>query len=76
MRYKVLQFWAKLETNNPFPLKGDFFEKLTDVNFVYFMYLIILKCLKKILKVDHKIQSCIILEQIALGNLFGKIEYS
>ena len=25
---------------------------------------------------DHKIQSCIILEQIALGNLFGKIEYS
>ena len=38
MRNKVLQIWAKLDTNHPFTVKGDFFEKLTDVNFVYFMY--------------------------------------
>ena len=39
MRYKVLQFWVKLGTNYRLPLKEIFFEKLTDVNFVYFMYL-------------------------------------
>ena len=40
MRYKVLQFWVKLDTNYRFTLKGDFFfvEKLTDVDFAYFMY--------------------------------------
>ena len=39
---------AKSDANHPFILKGDFFEKLTDVNFVYFMYPItILQCLKK-----------------------------
>ena len=37
MRYKILVFGAKLDTNHPFALAGDFFEKLTDVNFVYFM---------------------------------------
>ena len=38
MRYKILLFGGKLDTNHPFALAGDFFEKLTDVNFVYFMY--------------------------------------
>ena len=51
--YKVLLFCAKLGTNHPLALT-DFcfcFEKLTDVNFVYFMYPItILHCLKKSLK--------------------------
>ena len=37
MRHKMLLFGAKLDTNHPFALAGDFFEKLTDVNFVYFM---------------------------------------
>ena len=37
MRYKILLFGAKLDTNHPTALAGDFFEKLTDVNFVYFM---------------------------------------
>ena len=51
MRYKVLQFWAKLDTNHPFTRKGDFFEKLTDINLVYFIYPItILQSLKKSLK--------------------------
>ena len=46
MRYKILLFGAKLDTNHPFALAGDFFEKLTNVNFVYFMYPItILQCL-------------------------------
>ena len=45
-KYKMLLFGAKLDTNYPFALAGDFFEKLTDVNFVYFMYPIaILQCL-------------------------------
>ena len=45
-KYKLLLFGAKLDTNHPFALAGDFFEKLTDVNFVYFMYPIaILQCL-------------------------------
>ena len=45
-KYKMLLFGAKLDTNHPFALAGDFFEKLTDVNFVYFMYPIaILQCL-------------------------------
>ena len=46
MRYKVFQFLAKLDTNYPLMLnKGDFFEKLTDVNFVFFMYrIIMLQC--------------------------------
>ena len=48
MRYKMLQFWVNLDTDHPFTLKGNFFEKLIDVNFVYFIYPIItLKCLKK-----------------------------
>ena len=38
MRYKILLFEAKLDTNYPFALAEDFFEKLTDVNFVYYMY--------------------------------------
>ena len=37
MRYKILLFGAKLDKNHPTALAGDFFEKLTDVNFVYFM---------------------------------------
>ena len=37
MRYKILLFGAKLDTDHPFALAGDFFEKLTDVNSVYFM---------------------------------------
>ena len=46
MRYKILLFGFKLDTNDLFALAGDFFEKLTDVNFVYFMYPItILQCL-------------------------------
>ena len=35
MRYKVLQFWAQI---TDLLLKEIFFEKLTDVNFVYFVY--------------------------------------
>ena len=38
MRYKILLFGGELDQNHPFALAGDFFEKLTDVNFVYFMY--------------------------------------
>ena len=46
MWYKIFLFEAKLDTNHSFALAGDFFEKLTDVNFVYFMYSItILQCL-------------------------------
>ena len=26
MRYEVLQFWAKSDTNHPFTLKGEFFK--------------------------------------------------
>ena len=37
MRYKILLFGGKLDTNHPFALAGVFFDKLTDVNFVYFM---------------------------------------
>ena len=38
---KGVQFWAKLDTNYRFTLKnGIFFEKLNNVNFEYFMYLI------------------------------------
>ena len=37
MRCNILLFGAKLGTNHPFTLAGDFFEKLTDVSFVYFM---------------------------------------
>ena len=51
-------------------LKGDVFEKLTDVNFVYFIYpIIILQCLKNIIKVDQKIQGWIIFGQIGLGQI-------
>ena len=48
MSYKVLQFWAKLDGNYRFTLKGDiFFEKLADVNFIYFIYSVkILQCLE------------------------------
>ena len=38
MRYKVSQFWVKLDTNHPFTNKGHFFEKLTNVNFICFMH--------------------------------------
>ena len=69
MRYKVLQFWANLNTNHPFNLKRDFFEKLTDVNCVYFMYSITIRQFqKKIIQMDHKIQGCIIFGQIGPGN--------
>ena len=45
MRHKVLQYWAKLNKNHPFGSVGDFFEKLADVNEIYFMYPItILQC--------------------------------
>ena len=39
MRYKILLLGVKLDIwpSHPFALAGDFFEKLTDVNFVYFM---------------------------------------
>ena len=37
IRYKILLFGAKLEKNHSFALAGDFFEKLTEVNFIYFM---------------------------------------
>ena len=73
MRYKVLQFWANLNTNHPFILKRDFFEKLTDVNCVYFMYSITIRQFqKKIIQMDHKIQGCTIFGQIGPGNFsFG-----
>ena len=76
MRYKVLQSWAKSDTNHPFNLKGDFFEKLTDANFVCFMYHHNTIMFKKIIKVDHKIQGCIIFRQIGLEHFFGKVDYS
>ena len=31
---------------------------------------------KKVIKVDHKIQSCKILAQFSIGNFLGKIAYS
>ena len=77
MRYNVLQFWAKLDTNYPLMLKGNFLEKLTDVSFVYLMYpIIILQCLKWIIKVVQKIQGCITFGQIGLGHFNEKIDYS
>ena len=79
MSYKVLQFWVKLNTNYQFTLKEVFFffffffEKLTDADFVHFMYPIkILQCLEKIIKVNHKIQGCIIFGQIGLGYFLGE----
>ena len=60
MRYKVLQFWSKLDRITHLPLKGTFlfFEKWTDVSFFYFMYRItILQYLKETFKVNHKISS-------------------
>ena len=46
--YKVFQIWAKLDIDHPFTLKRDFFEKLTNMNFVYFMLpIIILQFLQK-----------------------------
>ena len=54
------------------PVQGTFFKKLT-VIFVYFKYPIaILQRLKKIIKVDHKIQGCIIFEQIGQRHFFWK----
>ena len=77
MIYKVLQFWAKLNTDYPFTLKRDFFSKLTDVDFVYFLYLmIILQCLKEVIIVNHKIQGCVTFGQFGPGQLFGKIDYN
>ena len=61
----------KLDTNHPFVLAGDVFEKLTDFNFVNLMYPItILQYLNKIIEVDHKIRGCIIFGQIDLGIRF------
>ena len=56
----------------PFTLKEDFLKKWTDVNFVYFMHPITtLQCFeKKNIKVDHKIQGCIIFGQIGLTYFF------
>lgn len=54
----MLQFWVKMNADHPFITKIDIFEKLTliDVNFAYFMNpIIVLQCLKRIIKVDHKI---------------------
>ena len=74
MRYKVLQFWAKLDTNYRFTLKkGIFFWK----NIL--MLILTTSCTlskyynvqKKLIKVDHKIQGCIIFGQIGLGYFFG-----
>ena len=77
MRYKVLQFWFNLKTNHSFTFKGNSFEKFTDVNFVYFMCAItILHCLKEIIKVDPKIENCIIFGQTGLVYFFeGEIGY-
>ena len=62
MKYKVLQFWTKVDINYRFTLKGIFFFlNFTDVNFVYFMYLSkYYNVWKKVIKVDHKIQGSII----------------
>ena len=55
------------------PIKGIFFEKLTDVNFVHFMYpILIVQCLKKSIKVDHKIQGCNFFGQVGLGHFLGE----
>ena len=71
---KVLQFWAKLDTNYRFTLKkGIFFWK----NIL--MLILTTSCTlskyynvqKKLIKVDHKIQGCIIFGQIGLGYFFG-----
>ena len=74
MRYKVLQFWAKLDTNYWFTLKEEFFlKKLTDVNFFYFMNLTkYYNVRKNIIKVDHKIEGCVIFGKIDLGYFFGE----
>ena len=67
-----LQFWAKLDTNPPFTLKGDFF-------FKYWLALIlstsctpIPQFFQKNIEVDHKIQGCIIFGQAFLGYFLGK----
>ena len=39
MSYKVGQFWAKLGQNCSFSTKGNFSEKLTNVNFFHFFLL-------------------------------------
>lgn len=39
MSYKVGQFWAKLGQNCSFSAKGNFSEKLTNVNFFHFFLL-------------------------------------
>ena len=72
MKYKVLQFCTKVDINYRFTLKGIFFFlNLTDVNFVYFMYLSkYYNVWKKVIKVDHKIQGSIIFWQIGLGYFF------
>ena len=54
-------------------LIGTFLEKLTVVNFVYFLYpIIILQCLKKIIKVNQKIQGWLIFGQIGFGHFGGE----
>ena len=43
MSYKVLQFWAKLVTNQPFMLtESIFFGKMADVNFPFWKVMLIL----------------------------------
>ena len=80
-RYKVLQFWLKLDTNYRFTLKGVFFfffEKLTDVNFAYFMYCTLSKCYnvqKKSLKWITRYKVASFLDKLAQGIFFGKINY-
>ena len=81
-RYKVLQFWLKLDTNYRFTLKGVFlfffFEKLTDVNFAYFMYRTLSKCYnvqKKSLKWITRYKVASFLDKLAQGIFFGKINY-
>ena len=54
MRYKVLQFWTKLNTNHPFSFTGDFFERLNYVNYICLMYPIAIpQCFRK----NHYIKS-------------------
>ena len=59
MSYKVGQFWAKLGQNCSFSAKGNFSEKLTNVNFFHFFC-----CFKKMLLVDHEVKGCINLGKI------------
>ena len=71
MRYKVLKFWTKLDTNHPVAAIWDFLKKL-DCDFCLLQipnHNTIM--IKKIIKVDHKIQGCIIFGQLGQGHFFG-----